>query len=129
MGHIGDLFKRVDDLQKQVDVIKEQNDKFQDIIDQAGGVIDDDLGTRINDDVKKSNDTKKDDTAGSTAPSASPSVGCGVKLNYKEQTVLKSISTQLRTKRIATIKLLNYVDRMLKTDPHFVHQVNKEKTS
>ena len=129
MGHIGDLFKRVDDLQKQVDVIKEQNDKFQDIIDQAGGVLDDDLGTRINDDVKKSADTKKDDTAGSTSTPASPSTGCGVKLNYKEQTVLKSISTQLRTKRIATIKLLNYVDRMLKTDPHFVHQVNKEKTS
>jgi len=124
MGHIGDLFKRVEDLQKQVDVIKEQNDKFQDIIDQAGGVIDDDLGTRINDDVKKSADT-----AGSAPAPASPSTGCGVKLNYKEQTVLKSISTQLRTKRIATIKLLNYVDRMLKTDPHFVHQVNKEKTS
>ena len=126
MGHIGDLFKKVDDLQKQVDVIKEQNDKFQDIIDQAGGVIDDDLGTRINDDVKKSNDTKKD--AGSTPTPASPSTGCGVKLNYKEQTVLKSITTQLRTKRVMTIKLLNYVDRMLKTDPHFVHQVNKEKT-
>ena len=107
MGHIGDLFKRVEDLQKQVDVIKEQNDKFQDIIDQAGGVIDD---------------------AGSTTSSGS-SGGCGVKLNYKEQTVLKSISTQLRTKRIITIKLLNFIDRMLKSDPHFVHQVNKEKTS
>ena len=128
MGHIGDLFKKVDDLQKQVDVIKEQNDKFQDIIDQAGGVLDDDLGTRINDDVKKSADTKKDDAVGSTTSSGS-SGGCGVKLNYKEQTVLKSITTQLRTKRVMTIKLLNYVDRMLKTDPHFVHQVNNEKTS
>ena len=129
MGHIGDLFKKVDDLQKQVDDIKEQNDKFQDIIDQAGGVLDDDLGTRINDDVKKSNDTKKDNAAGSTSTPASPSTGCGVKLNYKEQTVLKSITTQLRTKRVMTIKLLNYVDRMLKNDPHFVHQVNKEKTT
>ena len=129
MGHIGDLFKKVEDLQKQVDVIKEQHDKFQDIIDQAGGVLDDDLGTRINNDVKKSADTKKDDTAGGTSTSASPSTGCGMKLNYKEQTVVKSIATQLRTKRIMTIKLLNYIDRILKSDPHFVHQVNKEKTS
>jgi len=124
MSHISELYKKIEELQKQMDGIKEQNDKFQDIIDQAGGVIDDDLGTRINDDVKKSADT-----AGSAPAPASSSAGCGVKLNYKEQTVLKSISTQLRTKRIATIKLLNYVDRMLKTDPHFVHQVNKEKTS
>ena len=52
-----------------------------------------------------------------------------MKLSYKEQIVLKSIATQLRTKRIMTIKLLNYIDRILKSDPHFVHQVNKEKTS
>ena len=122
MGHIGDLFKRVEDLQKQVDVIKEQNDKFQDIIDQAGGVLDDDLGT-------SSTDTKTDDDAKKDDASTSPSVGCGMKLNYKEQTVVKSIATQLRTKRVMTIKLLNYVDRMLKSDPHFVHQVNNEKTS
>ena len=127
MGHIGDLFKRVDDLQKQVDVIKEQNDKFQDIIDQAGGVLDDDLETRINNDVKKNDNTKKD--AGSAPAPSKPSGGCGVKLSYKEQTVLKSITTQLRTKRIMTIKLLNYIDKMLKNDPHFVHQVNKEKTT
>ena len=127
MGHIGDLFKKVDDLQKQVDVIKEQNDKFQDIIDQAGGVIDDDLGTRINDDVKKSNDTKKD--AGSAPAPTKSSGGCGMKLSYKEQIIMKSITTQLRTKRIMSIKLLSYIDKLLKTDPHFVHQVNKEKTS
>ena len=126
MGHIGDLFKKVEDLQKQVDVIKEQNDKFQDIIDQAGGVLDDDLGTS-SDDTKTDDDTKKD--AGSTSTPAKPSMGCGMQLSYKEQIILKSISAQLRTKRVATIKLLNYVDRMLKTDPHFVHQVNKEKTS
>tara|TARA_Y100000031_G_C8242453_1_gene396376 strand:- start:275 stop:655 length:381 start_codon:yes stop_codon:yes gene_type:complete len=126
MGHIGDLFKKVDDLQKQIDVIKEQNDKFQDIIDQAGGVLDDDLGTGSIDTT--TDDAKKDDASGNT-PASSPSPGCGMKLNYKEQTVLKSITTQLRTKRIMTIKLLNYVNRMLKTDPHFVHQVNNEKTS
>ena len=124
MSHISELYKKIEELQKQMDGIKEQNDKFQDIIDQAGGVIDDDLGTRINDDVKKSADT-----AGSAPAPAKSSGGCGVKLNYKEQTVLKSIATQLRTKRIVTIKLLNFIDRMLKTDPHFVHQVNKEKTS
>ena len=127
MSHISELYKKIEELQKQMDVIKEQNDKFQDIIDQAGGVLDDDdLGTRINDDVKKSADTAG--SAPAPAP-ASSSAGCGVKLNYKEQTVLKSIATQLRTKRVMTIKLLNYVDRMLKNDPHFVHQVNKEKTT
>ena len=129
MSHISELYKKIEELQKQMDEMKVQNEKFQDIIDQAGGVLDDDLGTRINDDVKKSNDTKKDNAAGSTSTPASPSTGCGVKLNYKEQTVLKSITTQLRTKRVMTIKLLNYVDRMLKNDPHFVHQVNKEKTT
>jgi len=129
MSHISELYKKIEELQKQMDGIKEQNDKFQDIIDQAGGVLDDDdLGTRINDDVKKSADTAGSAPAPAPAP-ASPSAGCGVKLNYKEQTVLKSIATQLRTKRIVTIKLLNFIDRMLKTDPHFVHQVNKEKTS
>lgn len=127
MSHISELYKKIEELQKQVDVIKEQNDKFQDIIDQAGGVIDDDLGTRINDDVKKSNDTKKD--AGSASAPAKSSGGCGVKLSYKEQIIIKSITTQLRTKRIMSIKLLSYIDRMLKMDPHFVHQVNKEKTS
>jgi TolA-binding protein len=127
MSHISELYKKIEELQKQVDVIKEQNDKFQDIIDQAGGVLDDDLGTRINNDVKKNDNTKKDD--GSAPAPAKPSGGCGVKLSYKEQTVLKSITTQLRTKRIMTIKLLNYIDKMLKNDPHFVHQVNKEKTT
>ena len=129
MSHISELYKKIEELQKQMDVIKEQNDKFQDIIDQAGGVLDDDLGTRINNDVKKNADTKKDDAAGSAPAPAKPSGGCGVKLSYKEQTVLKSIETQLRTKRIITIKLLNFIDRMLKSDPHFVQQVNKEKTS
>ena len=127
MSHISELYKKIEELQKQVDVIKEQNDKFQDIIDQAGGVLDDDLETRINNDVKKNDNTKKDD--GSAPAPAKPSGGCGVKLSYKEQTVLKSITTQLRTKRIMTIKLLNYIDKMLKNDPHFVHQVNKEKTT
>ena len=127
MSHISELYKKIEELQKQMDEMKVQNEKFQDIVDQAGGVLDDDLGTRINNDVKKNADTKKD--AGSAPAPAKPSGGCGVKLSYKEQTVLKSIETQLRTKRIITIKLLNFIDRMLKSDPHFVQQVNKEKTS
>ena len=127
MSHISELYKKIEELQKQMDEMKVQNEKFQDIVDQAGGVLDDDLGTRINNDVKKNADTKKD--AGSAPAPAKPSGGCGVKLSYKEQTVLKSIATQLRTKRIITIKLLNFIDRMLKSDPHFVQQVNKEKTS
>ena len=127
MSHISELYKKIEELQKQMDEMKVQNEKFQDIIDQAGGVLDDDLGTRINNDVKKNDNIKKD--AGSAPAPAKPSGGCGVKLSYKEQTVLKSIATQLHTKRVMTIKLLNYVDRMLKNDPHFVHQVNKEKTS
>jgi TolA-binding protein len=117
MSHISELYKKIEELQKQMDVIKEQNDKFQDIVDQAGGVLDDALP------VKDANE----DTG--SAPATNSAKGCGVKLNYKEQTVLKSITTQLRTKRIVTIKLLNFIDRMLKNDPHFVQQVNKEKTS
>ena len=127
MSHISELYKKIEELQKQMDEMKVQNEKFQDIVDQAGGVLDDDLGTRINNDVKKNADTKKD--AGSAPAPAKPSGGCGVKLTYKEQIVLKSITTQLRTKRIIPIKLLNFIDRMLKSDPHFVQQVNKEKTS
>tara|TARA_Y100000310_G_scaffold316419_1_gene368125 strand:+ start:17173 stop:17499 length:327 start_codon:yes stop_codon:yes gene_type:complete len=108
MSQISDLYKKVKELQDQIDEIKTQNKKFQDIIDASGGTL-----------------SKK--KTGDTPPSSS--AGCGVKLNYKEQVILKSITTQLRTKRIMTIKLLNYIDRILKSDPHFVHQVNKEKTS
>ena len=108
MSQISDLYKKVKELQEQIDEIKTQNKKFQDIIDASGGTL-----------PKKK--------TGDTPPSSS--AGCGAKLNYKEQVILKSITTQLRTKRIMTIKLLNYIDRILKSDPHFVHQVNKEKTS
>ena len=114
MSHISELYKKIEELQKQMDVIKEQNDKFQDIIDLAGGVLDEDAVP-----VKNEN---KDSTSKSVK-------GCGVKLSYKEQVVLKSITTQLTAKRIIIIKLLNFIDRMLKNDPHFAYQVNKEKTS
>ena len=112
MSQISDLYKKVKELQDQIDEIKTQNKKFQDIIDASGGTL-----------------SKK--KTGDTPPSSNGKLvgNCGVKLSYKEQIVLKSIATQLRTKRIMTIKLLNYIDRILKSDPHFVHQVNKEKTS
>ena len=114
MSHISELYKKIEELQKQMDEMKVQNEKFQDIIDQAGGVLDEDAVP-----VKNENED-------STSKSAK---GCGVKLSYKELVVLRSITTQLRTKRIMIIKLLNFIDRMLKNDPHFAYQVNKEKTS
>ena len=112
MSQISDLYKKVKGLQEQIDKIKIQNQKFQDIIDASGGTL-----------PKKK--------TGDTPPSSSGKLvgNCGVKLSYKEQVVLKSITTQLTVKRVMMIKLLNFTDRLLKSDPHFVQQVNKEKTS
>jgi len=112
MSQISDLYKKVKDLQDQIDEIKTQNKKFQDIIDASG-------------------DTLPKKKTGDTPPSSSGKLvgSCGVKLSYKELVVLQSITTQLRAKRVMTIKLLNFTNRMLKSDPHFVHQVNREKTS
>jgi hypothetical protein len=112
MSQISDLYKKVKNLQEQIDELKTENKKIQNIIDAAGGTL-----------PKKK--------TGDTPPSSNGKLvgNCGVKLSYKELVVLQSITTQLRVKRVMIIKLLNFTNRMLKSDPHFVHQVNKEKTS
>ena len=117
MSHISELFKKVEELQKQIDTLKDQNEKFQDLVDVAGGVVDDTS-------VSISSDDKVQSTSGSTPK---PSGGCGVKLSYKEQVTLKSIVSQLKVKRIPTIYILSHIDRRLKQDHHFAHEIMKEK--
>ena len=82
MSHISELYKKIEELQKQMDEMKVQNEKFQDLVDAAGGVLD-----------PSTDDSKKNDTPGSTQPSTS--AGCGTKLNYKEQVLMKSIIQQM----------------------------------
>ena len=108
-----ELYKKIEDLQKQIDDIKVENKKFQDLIDGATTAIAD----------SKKNDTPK---TGKT-PQSSNGAGCGVKLSYKEQVTLKSIVSQLRVKRIPTIYILSHIDRRLKRDHHFAHEIMKEK--
>ena len=117
MSHISELFKKVEELQKQIDTLKDQNEKFQDLVDVAGGVIDDT-------DVSVSSDDKTQSTSGST-PKAN--AGCGAKLTYPQQVMLKSIVSQLKVKRIPIHHLLSHIDRKLKQNPHFAHEIMKEK--
>ena len=117
MSHISELFKKVEELQKQIDTLKEQNEKFQDLVDVAGGVVEDT-------DISVSSDNKTQSTSGSTSK---PSGGCGVKLSYKEQVILKSIVSQLKVKRIPVHYILCHIDKRLKRDHHFAHEIMREK--
>ena len=45
MGHIGDLFKRVDELQKEIDGMKKENQDLKDLIKDKTGV---DVGATSN---------------------------------------------------------------------------------
>jgi len=114
MSHISELYKKIEELQKQMDEMKVQNEKFQDLVDAAGGVLD-----------PSTDDSKKNETPGSTQPSTS--AGCGTKLNYKEQVLMKSIIQQMKVKRISTINIVKFMERKLKQDPHFVHEILRER--
>ena len=75
--------------------------------------------------TSSTDDSKKNATPGE--PAASNSAGCGAKLNYKEQVILKSIVSLLRVKRIPIHYILSHIDRRLKRDHHFAHEIMKEK--
>ena len=118
MSHISELYKKIEELQKQLDEMKVQNEKFQDLVDAAGGVLD-------ADNLPSTDDSNKNDTPGSTQPSTS--AVCGTKLNYKEQVLMKSIIQQMKVKRISTINMVKFMERKLKQDPHFVHEILRER--
>ena len=119
MSHISELYKKIEELQKQMDEMKIQNEKFQDLVDAAGGVLD-------ADNLPSTDDSKKNDTPGKT-PQSSNGAGCGAKLNYKEQVILKSIVSQLKVKRIPIHYILCHIDKRLKRDHHFAHEIMREK--
>jgi len=119
MSHISELYKKIEELQKQMDEMKVQNEKFQDLIDTAGGVLD-------ADNLPSTDDSKKNDPPGKT-PQSSSGAGCGTKLNYKEQVLMKSIIQQMKVKRISTINIVKFMERKLKQDPHFVHEILRER--
>lgn len=121
MGHIGDLFKRVDELQKEIEGIKKENQDLKDLIKDKTGV---DLGGATDDATGATDDSKKNDTP---APVTANKPNCPIKLNVQQGATAGRIMQQLRKRGLSLSQLLNWVEDKFIKDPKFVLEVRRMK--
>ena len=116
MGHIGDLFKRVDELQKEIDVMKEENQNLKDLIKDKTGV-----------DVNATSDEKTDNIDGVPvpAPVVTTKSNCQVKLNYNQGLIAGRIMQQLRRKGLSVTQLFKLIEDKLTKDPKFILDIGQ----
>ncbi len=118
MGHIGDLFKRVDELQKEIDVMKEENQNLKDLIKDKTGV-----------DVNATSDEKTDNIDGVPVPTpvVTTKPNCPVKLNYNQGVIAGRIINQLKRKALSMTQLLYCIEDKLIKDPKFILEIRRQK--
>ena len=118
MGHIGDLFKKIEELQKQIDEIKEENKDLKDAYNQATGGGS--TTTTTTDD-----DTTKNDAP---APVMSKKPNCSMRLDKKQGEIVQRITDQLRKKGLSITQLLLWVEDKLSKDKKTTIDIRKVKT-
>jgi hypothetical protein len=118
MGHIGDLFKRVDELQKEIDVMKEENQNLKDLIKDKTGV-----------DVNATSDEKTDNIDGVPVPKpvVTTKPNCPVNLNYNQGLIAGRIMQHLRRKALSVTQLFNLIEDKLIKDPKFILDIRRQK--
>ena len=117
MGHIGDLFKKIEELQKQIDEIKEENKNLKDAYNQATGGS---TTTTPTDD-----DTKKTDAP---VPIMTKKPNCSMKLDKKQGEIVQRITDQLRKKGLNITQLLLWVEEKLLKDKKAPIDIRKVRT-
>ena len=122
MGHIGDLFKRVDELQKEIEGMKKENQDLKDLIKDKTGVDIDEAKDDAT--AGATDDSKKNDTP---APVTANKLNCGIKLNVQQGVVIGRIMQQLRKRGLSLSQLLNWVEDKFIKDPKFVLEVRRMK--
>jgi hypothetical protein len=118
MGHIGDLFKRVDELQKEIDGMKKENQDLKDLIKDKTGV-----------DVDAT-DNKTDTVDGAPVPkpvTATNKPNCPIKLNVQQGATAGRIMQQLQKRGLNLSQLLNWVEDRFIKDPKFVLEIRRMK--
>jgi len=122
MGHIGDLFKKVDELQKQIDNLKTENNTLKGVLkDKTGVDIDDakdDATADVTDDPKK-NDISK--------PVVQTKPNCPIKLNYQQGVIAGRIMQHLQQKALGITQLLYLIEDKLIKDSKFVLDMRQQK--
>ena len=118
MGHIGDLFKRVDELQKEIDGMKKENQDLKDLIKDKTGV-----------DVNATSDTKTDNVDGVPVPKpvVTTKPNCPINLNYNQGLIAGRIVNNLQRKALSMTQLLHWIEDKLIKDPKVVLDIRRQR--
>jgi hypothetical protein len=121
MGHIGDLFKRVDELQKEIEGIKKENQDLKDLIKDKTGV---DVGATSN-----NTDDKTDNVDGVPVPKpvTANKPNCPINLNYNQGLIAGRIINNLQRKALSITQLLHWIEDKLIKDPKVVLDIRRQR--